>query len=147
MNINYEIKETDDYGKCIYALENVSSGTLIWSYKLNVNVFEYTEEQLKVILPNLPSLAAQQQFLDYAFGKGDVLCLITDDGVYMNHADASNCNCRTDLNSGNCFAVRDIKAGEQLFEDYATFSHPPFLFELLKKYDCEPTYYTINKCG
>ena len=40
-------------------------------------------------------------------------------------------------------SVRDIKAGEQLFEDYATFSHPAFLFPLLEKYECTPDYYQI----
>ena len=30
---------------------------------------------------------------------------------------------------------------QQLFEDYSTFSHPAFLYTLLKKYNCEPTYY------
>jgi hypothetical protein len=39
--------------------------------------------------------------------------------------------------------VRDIKAGEQLFEDYATFSHPAFLYPLLEKYNCAPDYYEL----
>ena len=74
-----------------------------------------------------------------------MICLIKDDGKYMNHADKTSyeCNCKTDLINGNCYAVRDIKIGEQLFEDYSTFSHPGFLYKLLKKYNCEPTYYNF----
>ncbi len=89
------------------------------------------------------NLQDQQHFLDITFGKKDMICLITDDGKYMNHADKSsyNCNCKTDIMTGNCYALRDITIGEQLFEDYSTFSHPEFLYTLLKKYKCEPTYY------
>jgi hypothetical protein len=47
------------------------------------------------------------------------------------------------METGNTFAIRDIEAGEQLFEDYAKFEHPDFLLPLLKKYDCAPTYYEI----
>lgn len=145
MNIKHEIKTTEEYGKGIFALENIKAGTCIWSYNLNKNVFEYDENECKNHLSQLPTLAAQQEFLDYSFGKGDKLCLITDNGVYMNHADVSACNCKTDLNTGNCFALRDINIGEQLFENYATYSHPPFLFDLLKQYQCEPTYYDLDQ--
>jgi hypothetical protein len=146
MNINYEIKQTEDYGRGIFCLENISSGMCVWTYNPNINVLEYNETQCIEHLSNLNTLTDQQRFLDKAFGRGNVLCLITDDGVYMNHADANVCNCKTDLITGNCFAIRDIKKGEQLFEDYASFSHPPFLFELLKKYECEPTYYNVENC-
>ena len=143
MNINYEIRKTDHYGKGLYALENIPAGTRIWSYKLNENVFEYDAEQSITHLQNLPSLKAQQRFLDSSFGKGDVLCLIIDDGQYMNHADWPFCNCKTDLSTGNCYASQNIQYGDQLYEDYTSFTHPPFLFPLLKMYDCEPDYYVL----
>jgi hypothetical protein len=62
-----------------------------------------------------------------------MLCLITDDGQYVNHSDDPNC--KTHLVSGNCYAIKDIEKGEQIFEDYNSFSHPPFLLDLLKKYN------------
>ena len=143
MNINYEIRETADYGKGIYALEDIPAGTCVWLYNLGKNVFEYDEGACQRHLSALPNLSAQQNFLDYSFGKGELLCLITDDGQYMNHADASTCNCKTDLQTGHCFAIRPIKIEEQLFEDYATFSHPSFLYKLLHQYECEPKYYDL----
>jgi hypothetical protein len=145
MNIKHEIKTAEAYGKGIFALENIKAGTCIWSYNLHINVFEFDETACNNHLSSLPTLAARQEFLNYTFGKGDKLCLITDNGVYMNHADASACNCKTDLKTGDCFAIGDINIGEQLFENYATFSHPPFLYELLKKYQCEPSYYDIHQ--
>jgi hypothetical protein len=143
MNINYEIRETDQYGKGMFVLTDIAAGTCIWSYKLNENVFEYDEAQSIAYLAALPTLQAQQRFLDASFGKGPVLCLINDDGQYINHADASACNCRTDLSSGDCYSIRAIAAGEQIFEDYSSFSHPAFLFPLLKQYQCEPDYYEL----
>ena len=143
MNINYEIRETLDYGKGIYALEDIQAGSRVWSYHLNENVFEYNEQQSIAYLQSLPTLAEQQRFLDASFGKADVLCLITDDGQYMNHAEAPGCNCKTDLLTGHCYSLRAIEKGEQLFEDYASFSHPPFIFPLLKQYQCEPHYYAM----
>jgi hypothetical protein len=141
MNIQYEIRE-NCYGKGIYVLQDIKANTCIWTYKLNNNVFEYSEEQSICYLESLTNLKEQQRFLDVTFGKGDKLCLITDDGKYVNHSD--NPNCKTDLISGNCYAIKDIKKDEEILEDYSSFTHPPFLFPLLKKYNCEPTYYTMD---
>jgi hypothetical protein len=143
MNIHYEIRETTDYGKGLYTLEEVKAGTCIWRYKLNENVFEYNEQQSIAYLQSLPTLKEQQRFLDASFGKGSVLCMINDDGQYVNHADAPKFNCQTDQATGHCYAIRDLVAGEQIFEDYGSFTHPYFLFPLLKQYDCEPDYYAL----
>jgi len=141
MNINYEIRETENYGKGIFVLEDVPLGTCIWSYKLNENVSEYDAQQSIDHLQSLATLNEQQRFLDSSFGRGDKLCLIIDDGQYVNHADAPNC--KTDLSTGHCYAIQDIATGEQIFEDYTSFTHPPFLFPLLKQYECEPDYYEL----
>jgi len=143
MNINYEVRETEHYGKGLYALTNIPVGTRIWTYKLNENVFEYDADQSINHLQNLPSLKAQQRFLDSSFGKGEVLSLIIDDGQYVNHAAAPDCNCKTDLSTGHCYASKNIEVGDQLYEDYTSFTHPSFLFPLLKMYDCEPDYYEL----
>jgi hypothetical protein len=141
MNIYYEVRETDHCGKGLYVLEDITPGTRIWTYTLNENVFEYDAEQSLTYLQSLPDLKAQQRFLDSSFGKGAVLCLITDDGQYVNHADAPNC--KTDHSTGHCYAIKYIAAGEQILEDYTSFTHPPFLFPLLKFYNCEPNYYPL----
>jgi hypothetical protein len=141
MNIQYEIRE-NQYGKGIYVSEDVKENTCIWTYKLNDNVFEYSEEQSILHLNNLQNLKEQQRFLELTFGKGDNLCLIIDDGKYVNHSEDPNC--KTDLNNGNCYALRDIKKDEEILEDYNNFTHPQFLFPLLQKYNSEPTYYTIT---
>ena len=145
MNVEYEIRTTAPYGQGLFTKTAVKKGTRIWSYILHTNVFEFNAMQTQAHLNSLADLGEQQRFLDLTFGKQEVLCLITDDGQFMNHADMGtlNCNCQTELITGHCYALRDILAGEQLFEDYGRFSHPAFLYPLLKKYACEPTYYVL----
>ena len=147
MNINYEIRATENYGRGLFTLETIPAGKCIWHYKLNQNVFEYNEAESIAHLKSLPNLKAQQRFLDSSFGRGLVLCLIVDDGQYVNHAAAPLCNCKTDMTTGDCFSLRTIAAGEQIVEDYTSFSHPPFLFPLLKEYACEPDYYELPPSG
>lgn len=76
-------------------------------------------------------------FIYYA----DKLCLVIDDGRYMNHS--TDPNCLTDMETGYTYAIRNIEPDEQLFEDYGTFDHPSFLLPLLQKYDCAPNYYEL----
>ena len=137
MQIEYEIRDTD-IGKGIYALSNISKGKLIWKYNLHHNVIEYNEKTSKKYLSKLSFLQAQN-FLDITYGRGEKLCQILDDGKYMNHSDKPNC--KTNMKTGNTYAICDIKNGEQLFENYATFDHPTYLLPLLKKYNCVPDYY------
>ena len=74
-----------------------------------------------------------------------MLCHIIDSGRFINHAAAatSQCNCRTDMLTGHVYAIKYISDGDELFEDYNSFDHPAFLYGLLEKYDCMPTYYSI----
>lgn len=71
----------------------------------------------------------------------DKLCLIIDDGKFMNHSTQPNCS--TNMKTGDTYAIRVIEPHEQLFEDYAKFEHPEFLMPLLVKYNCAPDYYDI----
>ena len=142
MNIRYSITSGKE-GLGITTLETIYKGTCVWTSKLNENVFEYNEADTLKHLKSFRNLHEAKAFLDVTYGRGDKLCLILDDGRYMNHAASPNNNCRTDLTTGHCYAIRTILPGEQLYEDYAAFDHPPFLFALLKKYDCEPTYYDL----
>ena len=59
----------------------------------------------------------------------------------MNHS--TNPNCGTDMSDATTYALRDIEIGEMLTEDYSSYSHPDYLIRILKKYNCEPDYYTI----
>lgn len=146
MNIPYTLKPTpalggpESYG--LFAQADIAVGTLIWHYQVDVNVQEFDSEfAVRLHLASLPTLAEQQGFLDVSYSiDGAKLVLILDDGRYMNH-DASLSNCKTDLATGDVYAIQAIAAGAQLLEDYATFVEPAYLRPLLRQFDCEPTYY------
>ena len=148
MQIDYDIRETP-IGKGLFTMQHIKEGSCIWRYNSDIksihNVIEYNEKQCKAHLASMPSIAAAQQFLDVTYGRGNMLCLIIDSGRFINHAAAatSQCNCRTDMLTGHVYAIKDISDGDELFEDYNSFDHPAFLYGLLEKYDCMPTYYSI----
>ncbi len=54
MNIVYEIRN-NEYGKGIYVLDDIKANTCIWTYKLNNNAFEYSEEETISYLEHLPT--------------------------------------------------------------------------------------------
>lgn len=140
MQINYEIRPSR-FGKGLFTTQSIPSGTCIWKYTRNVNVIEYNETQCKTHLDSLQSESETKEFLDLTYGRYDTLCFITDDGRYMNHSETPNC--KTNMETGHTYAIKDIEIGEELFEDYTSFDHPPFLYDLLEKYQCKPDYYTI----
>ena len=144
MQVPYEIKEIDSLGLGLFAQIDIEAGTMIWKYSKD-NTREFTQVEAVEHIESLSSLNEQQKFLDLTYGIDDKLVLILDEGKLMNHD--KNPNCSSVLKEYNidhhCYAIRNIKAGEQFSEDYGTYSHPSFLYDLLKKYDCYPDYYQV----
>jgi len=144
MNIDYSIEKCS-YGFGIFTNTFIPRGTCIWFYKLNSNVIEFDENNT---LKYLDTLSKNQaiEFLDMSYGRNDKLCLILDDGKYMNHMNKPYNNCKSDPITGHTYAIRDIYTYEQLYEDYSDFDHPYFLNYLLTKYNCKPDYYELGDC-
>ena len=138
MQIPYEVRESE-FGKGLFAAAFVSEGSLVWEYEKGVNITEYDEQAANAHLAGL-TFQECQRFLDLTYGQRGLLCEVLDDGKYMNHSEDPNCKTST---GGNTYAVRDILPGDELFEDYATFDHPDFLYPLLEKYECAPDYYSL----
>lgn len=142
MQVPYEVQDTE-WGKGLFAAADIPEGTLVWEYRLGVNIMEYDEQAALATLAT-KSFKECQRWLDLTYGQRGLLCEILDDGKYMNHSTTPNCKTRA---GGNTYAIRNIAAGEQLFEDYALFDHPDFLYPLLEKYDCAPDYYDLVPQG
>ena len=140
MQIKYEIKPSQ-FGKGLFTTQHITSGACVWKYTPNVNVIEYNETQCKTHLDSLQSKSEAKDFLDLTYGRFDKLCFITDDGRYINHSETPNC--KTKMETGHTYAIKDIYIGEELFEDYTSFDHPFYLYHLLEKYQCAPDYYTL----
>ena len=144
MQILYERRDSGlGIGLGLFSSRRVTSGTCIWRFQSGVNVSEYDEAATFRHLAK-KSLLEAQQWLDLTYGFRGKICEILDDGKYMNHSETPNC--RTDPQTGHTYAIRDIHEGEQLFEDYSSFDHPPFLYVCLEKYNCAPKYYDYLAC-
>ena len=70
---------------------------------------------------------------------GDILHEILDDALYMNHS--SNPNLADGPDPISSYANRDIKKGEELFEDYVSFGWPKWLQKLNKEYGIDLDYF------
>jgi hypothetical protein len=108
----------------------------------NKNVVTFNETNFEFFINNLSSNEKVKRFLDLSYGVSGDIHYIIDDGKFMNHS--SEPNCITVMKDATTVALRDIDVGEILTEDYSTYTHPEYLKRILKKYDCEPDYYTIN---
>lgn len=139
MQIPYEVG-VSEFGSGLFATAFVSTGTLVWKYASGVNIREFNKQAATAHLSTM-TLNEAQRFLDLTYGQRGLLCEVLDDGKYMNHSE--NPNCKTN-EVGDTYTIRDLHPGDELYEDYATFDHPDFLYELLEKYDCAPNYYQME---
>ena len=71
-----------------------------------------------------------------------------DDSVFFNH-DGSNPNTTVvgypgakDQLSG--YAIRDIKKGEEIFEDYGKYEWPEWLLQLCEEFGSDMSYFEIK---
>ena len=108
---------------------------------MSSSLLQFDRQQATDHLAKFEELSDAQNFLDETYGIHGQLGRILDDGKYVNHSLSPNC--LTDMATGNTYALRDIELGEELFEDYNRFEHPPFLFGLLQEYACAPDYYEL----
>ena len=103
-------------GLGLFAGEDIPKGNIIWEFNHNVD---------KVIpIDKLGYLAKiEKDYLEkYAYRVGSDLILCSDDGKYINHSDTPNVHDFIDThNRSLTIANRDIKAGEELFSNYAAF--------------------------
>mmetsp|Transcript_21455 Transcript_21455/g.21579 ORF Transcript_21455/g.21579 Transcript_21455/m.21579 type:complete len:174 (-) Transcript_21455:250-771(-) len=140
MQVPYEKKFAgSDIGLGLFSTSNIPAGTLVWKFQAGHNVLMYNEQDAYRHLSK-KTIADAQTWLDMTYGLFGHLCEICDDGKFMNHASTPNCKTNS---HGDTYAIVDIMPGEQLFEDYSTFEHPPFLLGLLNRFDCAPDYYEI----
>ena len=127
MEIKYEVKQSSikGAGLGIFAMEDVTKGQLVWKFKKENHVFYYNEHSLRQKLLNMKFGDAQQYLsLIYNYDK-DIVVHELDDGKYTNHSFNPNI---FGAPNHDCYAVRDIKKGEELFENYVVEYGDKILF-------------------
>ncbi len=137
--IAYEVKQCEDQvkGLGVFAKKDIPKGTMIWQPTL---VKKLSQEEVYARLESM-SREQAQIFLQHGFvmpSEDDKLCINPDDdGRLTNHS--SNPNQHVPEGGKEAFAVRDIKAGEELTIDYSGLASPQWYKELGQKYDVMST--------
>jgi SET domain-containing protein len=115
------------HGVGLFAAQNIPKGTVIWRLNRIVDLL-LSERDLEAL-----SLPSREQIKKYTyqdrFLRQYVLC--GDDARFFNHADGQpNCLDLPDDDGGTTVASRDIREGEELTCDYASFDadHVPHVW-------------------
>lgn len=117
---------SDIHGIGLFAKESISKGTKVWEFTPGFDLVLTKDEVARL------SEAAREQFLNYAYTSKEsgnyILC--SDDARFFNHESNSNITCMVPSgthieNALECFAVRDISAGEEITNNYTEFDANP----------------------
>jgi SET domain-containing protein len=142
-HVRYEVRDST-YGKGLFALHDIPNGTLLWKYApgakgaKDVNVISFkTEDEARARLHELPSQEARAFWMDHVYMFDGKLNEILDDGYYWNHSETP-CTGLPPEGEQYCFessyAVRDIKAGEELLDDYGLYEYPEWYNRLCAEF-------------
>ncbi len=76
----------------------------------------------------------------YGGRNGKLIYLANDDSIYCNHSkDGYNIDFADDLGETE-IAIRDIQAGEEIFDNYLMYNRILWAEELCSKYNCYDEY-------
>lgn len=100
-------------GMGVMAAEPIAKGTIIWKFQEHIDSV-ITNEQFETLPP-----LAKEFVLHYGYYRevegGFILC--GDNSKFTNHADNPN----TEMDELHTIALRDIRTGEEITEDYYNF--------------------------
>ena len=131
------------YGKGIFADENIKKGTLIHKYKRGINVRVFKgEKEVQTWLAKLPNNKARKYWLEHMWHYGDYCNELLDDSKFLNHSSDPNSGFTNPAYPYNSYAIKHIKKGEQILENYSTYEWPRWLLNLMEKYGAIEYYET-----
>jgi hypothetical protein len=141
--IKYELKDAGVKGKGIFALEDIPYGTKVWGL-VEGNHFVYkNESELRERLKG-QTIKDCRFILNHIWGlDNNTMLECNDDAEYVNHSCKSNLICGFQLftpiddDNTSCYAGRDIKAGEELTDDYSLYGVPDWYLKICKEYSVE----------
>ena len=121
-------------------MKDIPKGSLVWKFKagVNVKVLKNRKELLKY-LESFKSDKDKKLILEYAYmWKGKVNVLL-DHTNLINHGEDGDANIGVDYTRDvqSTYALRDIKKGEEWFEDYGVFEFAPWYTKILNQYGCD----------
>jgi len=125
-----EVRESQVHGLGIFAVTDIPEGTVWWSADV-ADTITISRAQFETLASSASSPASDalmsgiQEYSIYLAAL-DLMVLIPDNGRYVNHADEPNSGAQVIGTQLRSVALRDITAGEEITEDYATYDHCPW---------------------
>jgi hypothetical protein len=125
-----EVRPSQAHGLGVFAVTDIPEGTKWWSGDL-ADMITISRQQFQALASSTPSpatdalMSAVQEYSIYLAAL-DLMVLIPDNGRYVNHADEPNSAASVTGTLLRSVALRDIAAGEEIVEDYASYDHCPW---------------------
>jgi len=111
----------------LFAAEDIPKGHLIWKYHPSTCLTITPEQEHVLTTSHNDHLTASINHFGCSTERG---CLIHMDNMrYINHSETPN---TFNLDNDTMIAARDIKEGEELYEDYRGYSSNMYCVEFLQ---------------
>jgi len=140
IKIKYRVGDCS-FGKGIFAEEDILKGTLVHVQRIGANIrLIGGEKELLDEISQLPDKKAKKEFLEHTLAHDGKIYQPMNDWTYVNHSDEPN------IHNGDVYdhdyAIRDIKKGDMIVEDYyKRYDHPEWLMKLIAEYDVDERFY------
>lgn len=133
------------HGRGLFALVDIPKGTLLWKLKAcrfpsrEGNVWAFSSEaEIRARIEPLKDEVASL-ILDHIFMSDGTLYEILDEGDVWNHSDTETTTGYPPAGDGYCnnssYSVRDIRAGEELLDNYSLYEYPDWYEAIKAKYN------------
>jgi hypothetical protein len=141
--IKYELKDAGVKGRGIFTLEDIPYGKKVWGLVEGNHFYYKNESELRERVKGI-SIKECRYVLNHIWGlDNNTMLECNDDAEFVNHSSKSNLICGFQLftpiddDNTSCYAGRDIKAGEELTDNYLLYGVPDWYLKICKEYDVE----------
>ena len=116
MQIPFHVKDDGPRGRSVYSAIDIEKGTKIWNPS-KLATFDHPLELVNFLQRLSHDLQCDVLLWAYPDAENENVGLALDEGTFVNHAESDELK-----NMGSTgYALRDIRAGEEILEDYTEF--------------------------
>jgi len=136
MEVSYNIKSMQ-CRKGIFAARDIAKGTLVREIGEGVNTVPISgQKHFYQLLNSLGSEVEKVKWIHHCYDVNGTLHEIIDDSQHIHHENGEKCNiARSKGNDSlNSYATKDIKAGEEIIEDYQSYRWSSWMAKLCRSF-------------
>jgi uncharacterized protein len=126
-----DVRPSGVHGLGVFAKRDIPKGTVWWRARPERDVLLINEVQFRTLKESQHSpisgvLLKGITTYSYYSAEDDVLILILDHARYTNHSDEPNSDLLPEPGATGAIVLRDIRAGEEIVENYNLFDRCPW---------------------